>query len=195
MTTVSMMCIRAQNVARGCRRFNNSSHSIQGTIPFGGNGVKVSQYAKLERTFTEKDVETFGTLIGDTNQIHLSNSTTTNWTDNIPGAQQLESVGLIRWNDDGTTQPLVHGMLVASLFSSILGTLIPGAVYRSQSLSFRAPVFVNEPVVAQIEVLKVREKSRIGGVVIVCDSKVMRGDTECITGEAHVWLPGGQAGE
>lgn len=98
---------------------------------------------------------------------------------------------MIKLNADETaTQPLVHGMLVGSLFTSIFGTLIPGAVYLSQTLRFQAPVFADEPVVGRIEILRVKPTSK-GGLIVVCDSKVLRETTVCVAGEATVWLPGG----
>jgi len=80
-------------------------------------------------------------------------------------------------------------MMVGSLFSCIFGTLIPGSVYRSQRLAFRVPVFCNEQVTGRIEVLKARQWR--GGLVLTCDTKAMCKGSECITGEATVWLPDG----
>jgi hypothetical protein len=34
----------------------------------------------------------------------------------------------------------VHGILVASMFSAIIGNAFPGAIYLSQTLKFAAPV-------------------------------------------------------
>ena len=97
-----------------------------------------------------------------------------------------------------STPPIVHGMLVASLFSSILGTLVPGAVYRSQTLKFEKPVYVDDVVVARIDVEKLRTVAG-QGVLMVCKTTVTRrtmtkeqnGDTvdDCVRGEAQVWLP------
>ena len=114
--------------------------------------------------------------------------------------------------DDGsvkTTRPLVHGMLVSSIFSSIFSTLSPGAVYLNQSLGFASPVFVNEPVVGRVEIERVRRWRR-GGVVVECETRVFRlsigggggdddGDDDrsgvAIKGNANVWLPSGYASE
>ena len=93
-------------------------------------------------------------------------------------------------------------MLTASLFSSIFGTLIPGSVYRSQTITFQSPVYSQERVVGRVQVRSVRDmKSR--GLLVTCDTNVYKncGDTSdnikdkrdaivCISGEAQVWLPG-----
>jgi acyl dehydratase len=52
---------------------------------------------------------------------------------------------------------VVHGMLVASMFGGVIGTRFPGAVYASQTLTFRAPVTVGERVLAEVEVTRVGE--------------------------------------
>lgn len=89
--------------------------------------------------------------------------------------------------------------MVASLFSCIFGTLIPGSVYRKQTLSFRAPVFANDVVTGRVQVTKIRSLLRRegvgggGGVVLTCDTKVLCEGRECITGEASVWLPEGES--
>ena len=35
---------------------------------------------------------------------------------------------------------MVHGMLVASMFSAVIGNAFPGSIYLSQTLKFMAPV-------------------------------------------------------
>jgi len=52
---------------------------------------------------------------------------------------------------------MVHGFLAGSVFSQILGTEFPGegTIYLAQSMSFKAPVFPDERLVAEIEALSV----------------------------------------
>jgi acyl dehydratase len=52
---------------------------------------------------------------------------------------------------------VVHGMLTASLFSTMVGMLLPGpgAIYRSQSLAFLRPVHVGDTVTAHFTVRSV----------------------------------------
>ena len=49
-------------------------------------------------------------------------------------------------------------MLVASLFSGLLGMKLPGegSIYLGQSLSFTAPIYIGDKVTATVEVIKVR---------------------------------------
>ena len=75
--------------------------------------------------------------------------------------------------ESNQTKEIVHGMLVASLFSCIFGTLAPGAVYLKQTLQFVKPVYVGTPVVATTTIVRVRDwKRRRGGVVVTCQTKV-----------------------
>jgi hypothetical protein len=69
---------------------------------------------QMKRTFTPREVEQYGTLIGDLNPIHLVGDTVQDGTESD-------------FNEEyHTSKIIVHGMLTASLFSSIFGTLIPG---------------------------------------------------------------------
>lgn len=173
------------------RRLHDSVRpsTINGTIPKNGHGIEKAQYAEVNRVFTQEEVRLYGNLIGDNNLLHQQIDESLLLTQS-PEMEVLRRAGLIRLQDNGKTiQQLVHGMMVASVFSCIFGTLIPGSVYRSQSLKFRAPVFANEPIVGRVEVTAVR--SVRDGVVVKCDTKVLKSKTElCVEGEAIVWLPG-----
>jgi acyl dehydratase len=131
-------------------------------------------------------VSQFAKLVGDENPLHFPQ---TSFSESFA---KLEKAGLIRWHcNSGESQALVHGMLVASIFSCIFGTLIPGSVYRTQKLSFRAPVFADSVVTGRVQVTQVRTWRE--GVVLTCDTKVLCEGRESITGEASVWLPNGEA--
>lgn len=61
-------------------------------------------------------------------------------------------------------QRIAHGMISAGLISAVHGTLIPGqgAVYMSQSLKFRRPVFYGDTLTAWAEVQeKIEDKKRV----------------------------------
>ena len=190
-----------QRNIRGCARrtafcnlSTSSSCTIRGTIPPHGRGVAKGQYAEMDRIFTKQDIDTFGKLIGDDNLLHSSHR----WDDvitQIPSLQANLEAGLIQFESQGDdsnamTRPLVHGMLVSSLFSSIFGTLVPGCVYIHQSLHFRGPVFANDPLLGRIQIERIRKWSK-AGVVVECDTKVLCQEKEVVSGSAKVWLPGG----
>ena len=184
--------IHITNGHRSTLRRNQSSNKhvggselgirIDGTIPFEGKGLQIGQYAEISRSYSQEDVEAFGTLIGDMNPVHFPNNR----------------------NQHSLERPIVHGILLSAAFSAIFGTLVPGAKYRSQLLKFHQPVYVGEgeEVCAQVIVNQVRQINREGdeGVYCICDTIVTKaaenaededGDgVLCVSGEARVWLPG-----
>ena len=81
----------------------------------------------MKRIFSNKQVQEYGQLISDNNPIH----------------QEINMSNINKIDDHNKTSSsnvIVHGMLSASLFSSIFGTLIPGSYYSSQNLIFQTPV-------------------------------------------------------
>ncbi len=94
--------------------------------------IAIGDLFEIERTFSLGDVDNFATLSGDYSPLHVD-------ADYASGTEFGERV--------------VHGILLASLFSNLVGMKIPGkqALYLAQDLAFRKPVFANEA-------LKVRAK-------------------------------------
>jgi acyl dehydratase len=191
---------------------------IRGTIPRMGIGVALNQYAELDRTYTIDDVTQFASLVGDSNPIHI--------LDQVPNHPLLHEVtdnesGVDRCKDGDTYQEttlpnrtgvVVHGMLVGSLFTAIIGTLIPGAVYLRQEFDFRQPVWTNTKVTGRIVVSKLRHFPRKNGLIMICQTTVyaspgaktesiITGNSTAsdsdfkqnimIRGQASVWLPNG----
>ena len=107
----------------------------------------------------------FAQLSGDDNPIHIDR----------------EAAAKTRFK-----KPIVHGILTSSLFGTIFGAQLPGAIYVSQTLKFKAPVFVDEPVVARIDVESIRESP----FVATCKTIVKREKDDVVTieGEAKVYL-------
>lgn len=103
------------------------------------------------RAFTAEDVAAFARLSGDLNPIHLDEA--------AAAAAGVKGV-------DG--RRVVHGMLCASLFSAIIGSRFPGAIYATQSLAFRRPVAVGEEVTAEVELV------RLGGTRAMFATRVLR---------------------
>lgn len=140
-------------------------------------------FVQVERIFTRDEVTCFGNLVGDKNPLHKAMPL----EEAIELFPTLTQAGLIRpLSCNHSTEALVHGMLVSSLFSCIFGTLIPGAIYRSQTLQFRAPIYANDLVVGRIMVTKVKETR---GLLVTCDTTVLCQERICVSGEATVWLP------
>lgn len=128
--------------------------------------IEPGMKASLSRTFGEEDVEAFAHITSDVNPAHLDEE-------------------FARTTVFG--RRVVHGMLTASLISAVLGTRLPGkgAVYVSQSLQFRAPVFLGDTVTAEVEVSSVDARRRRVTLVTRClvNGKVV------LKGEAVVLAP------
>jgi acyl dehydratase len=177
---------------------------IRGTLPrhHVERQLSVGQYAETDRCYTRLDVSDFARLVRDGNPLHSSwEQEPTSGTDNpsVLGGHELlfnrkgNADSSSVENDDTSTTPavVVHGMLVACLFTSIFGTLYPGAVYTQQSLDFKRPVYIDTVVVGRVTVQRMRAWKN--GVLVTCDTTATtpKDETVVVRGKATVWLPRG----
>ncbi len=104
--------------------------------------IQIGQTATLVKTMSDHVVRAFADATGDHNPVHLDEEY----------ARATYFKGRI-----------AHGMLVAGMFSNILGTELPGAgtIYLKQELNFRAPVRVGDTVRAEVRVLEKRDDKRL----------------------------------
>ncbi len=111
--------------------------------------IKVGDKASLSRVFTEKDVIKYSEISTDTNPIHLDE-----------GYASSTVFG----------KRIVHGMLVASMFSALIGVELPGegSIYLGQSLSFKAPVSIGDQVTASVEIVRIRDDKPIVTLRTIC---------------------------
>ena len=129
--------------------------------------LKIGDSASITRSFTEQDVIDYAELSGDKNPAHLD------------AAYAAETQFKHR---------IVHGMLVGSLFSALLGAHLPGegTIYMGQNLQFKAPVYFDTEVVASVEVIKIHESKPIVTLKTSCvdsDGNIL------VAGEAVVFVP------
>ena len=129
--------------------------------------IKVGDSATLKRAFTEEDVRKFADLVDDHNRIHLD----AEYAAGTPFKQRI-----------------VHGMLVGSLFSALLGERLPGhgAIYLGQNLKFKSPVYLDMEVIAKVEVTGIRQDKGIVTMATTCEDN--QGKT-LVTGEAVLSVP------
>lgn len=128
--------------------------------------LKVGDTAGVSKTITDQDIRAFAELSGDFNPVHLDD----------------EFARTTRFG-----RRIAHGMLGASLISTVLGTKLPGqgAIYLSQTLQFLAPVFPGDTVTAIVTVTKIKEGKPIVTLETFCENQ--RGE-KLIKGEAVVLL-------
>ena len=120
----------------------------------------------LMKTVMDSDVVGFARLSGDDNPIHLCD---------VYAAHSRFG------------QRIAHGLYTASLISAVLGTRLPGpgAVYRSQTLNFHAPVKIGDVVTVIVEVVELVAEGR--RVRLACEASV--DGRVVLDGEAVVSVP------
>jgi acyl dehydratase len=127
--------------------------------------LKENDTYKHEFSFTQNDIIKFAEVTGDKNPVHL---------DAAYAATTMFKV------------PIMHGMLGASLFSKVFGTLFlgDGTIYLKQSLAFLKPMYVDtayEAVFTVKEVNAEKHRAVIETVIVEKSSGAL-----CTNGEATV---------
>jgi 3-hydroxybutyryl-CoA dehydratase len=117
------------------------------------------------KTITDADIVMFSGISGDINPTHLN--------------QEFANETIFEGR-------IAHGMLTASLISTVVGTKLPGpgCIYVNQALRFKAPVRAGDTVTARVTVTKLVPEKRLVELKTVClvDKKVV------IDGEATVMV-------
>ena len=128
--------------------------------------LRVGMRETLLKTVMDTDVVGFARISGDDNPIHLCDTY-------AAGSRFGERIA--------------HGLYTASLISAVLGTRLPGsgAVYRSQTLNFHAPVRIGEVVTVTVEVVELMPQGR--KVRLACEASV--DGRVVLDGEALVSVP------
>jgi acyl dehydratase len=126
--------------------------------------IEINQVFTHQFQFSQQEVTQFAEVTGDKNPVH---------TDAAYAAKTL------------FRRPIMHGMLGASLFSKVFGTLFPGegTIYLKQSLNFLKPMYVDTPYEAVFtvkELLKDKNRAIVETIIKDKDGKV------CTSGEATV---------
>jgi len=123
------------------------------------DSIKLNMSGNLERIIYEQDLINFAEVSGDTNPIHLN--------------KQFAAKSIFG-------EQISHGLLVASFISAVFGTIFPGPgwIYISQNIEFKAPVFIGDKVVVNVNVakiLKLRKMVEFKTIVTVRDKTVVNG--------------------
>ncbi|MFA5527346.1 MAG: MaoC family dehydratase [Peptostreptococcales bacterium] len=105
--------------------------------------IKIGDKQTLTKKITSEDNEKFAEILGDSNPVHL----------NEEYAQNTMFKGRI-----------AYGMLVSGLISTVIGSKLPGngSIYLSQTLKFTKPVWLDDTITAEVEVVEMDiEKNRL----------------------------------
>jgi 3-hydroxybutyryl-CoA dehydratase len=128
--------------------------------------ISVGMSAIFAKTITDADVTLFAGISGDTNPLHID--------ENFASQTRFKT-------------RIVHGMLTTSLWSTLVGTRLPGpgSAYVSQKTKFIKPVHAGDTVTAKVTVVKINE-----------EKQRVHLDAECIVagkivaaGHSVLWVP------
>ena len=124
----------------------------------------IGDSAEITKTIEQADIDAFAAVSGDHNPVHVDE----------------EFAKTTRFG-----RRIAHGMLTASLISSVLANKLPGegSVYLGQTLQFLAPVFPGDEITARVTVKEVREDKPILKLETIC---VNQRNEIVIRGEATV---------
>ena len=109
----------------------------------------VGDSAEITKTIEQTDIDAFADVTGDYNPVHVDE----------------EFAKATRFG-----RRIAHGMLTASLISSVLANKLPGegSVYLGQTLQFVAPVFPGDEITARVTVKEIREDKPILKLETIC---------------------------
>jgi acyl dehydratase len=138
------------------------SHSPSSTSSF--KGLEIGQQAEISRAFTAQDLAEYAALTGDVNPI---------FTD----AGHARRLGLMG--------PMIPGSLLGGLFSTLLGTQLPGqgTNYLKQRLEFPAPAYSGQELTAAVKIMRIRPEKQLVNLSTLCTKPT--GEVVC-RGEALV---------
>ena len=126
--------------------------------------ISIGQQESFMIKITASMVEKFSNLSGDLNPLHMDN-------------EFAESSSF--------KKRIVHGMLLVTFFSQLIGMRLPGknALYFSQTLNFRSPCYIDD----EIQVFgEVTEKSDSTQIITISTSIFNKSKTCLIDGIAKI---------
>jgi len=128
--------------------------------------LSVGQSAETSHVVGAADIEAFAAVSGDHNPVHMDEA----FAKGTPFGGRI-----------------AHGMLGAAYISAVLGNQLPGpgAIYLSQSLRFRRPVRIGDPLVARVTVKALDAAKGHATFETLC---LVNGKT-VIDGEALIMVP------
>ena len=128
--------------------------------------LEVGMNTEVTKVISEADVRAFADLSGDMNPLHLNKEFATHTR---------------------TEGRIVHGMVSASLLSTIVGYKLPGpgCLWMSQTLRFLHPVRIGDKVRARGSIVELMQDKQRVKMEMVCRVE----DQNVIEGEALVWVP------
>jgi phosphate acetyltransferase/phosphate butyryltransferase len=136
--------------------------------------IQLGEAASISRTVSEQDIQLFAALTGDINPAHLDHD--------YAASSMFGGV-------------IAHGMFGGAMFSTVLGTILPGpgTIYLGQTMRFTRPVKPGDRLTATVSCReKYDDKQRVifDCVCVNQDGKaVIKGEAEVIAPSDKVCRP------
>src|SRR5574339_497489 len=128
--------------------------------------LKPGDTASRVTTVTDEMIRAFAGLTGDTNPVHLD--------DTYAASTRFG-------------RRIAHGMIAAGRISATLANDLPGpgTVYLSQTLQFKAPIYLGDTITARVEVKSIRPDKPIVTLTTTCTNQ---DEVVVLEGEAVVLI-------
>lgn len=129
------------------------------------NDISIGMKANASHTITDEKIKAFATISEDFNPIHLDEE----YAKNSKFGRRI-----------------AHGAMVTSFFSALFAMELPGAgsIYVSQNTQFKKPVFLDDKVLAEIEVIDIDMQRKRVYFKTTCFVK----DIEVLSGKAEIYI-------
>lgn len=130
--------------------------------------MKLGDSSSFTKTISESDVYMFAGITGDFNTLHVNKV-----------AAEKTQFG----------KRIVHGMLVASLISTVIAMRLPGegTIYLGQNCKFISPVFIGDTLTAKVTVKEYIKKEK--GIVRLLSCVKNQDGVHVVDGESIVKVP------
>jgi 3-hydroxybutyryl-CoA dehydratase len=114
--------------------------------------MKIGDKASLSRKVTEIDIEECAKLTQDRNPLHMNETFA---------------------KEHRFGKRIAHGILSLGLISAVMGNKLPGpgTIILNMDLKFMAPVFINDTITAEVEVVGIKEEKGIITLKVECSNQ------------------------
>ena len=132
--------------------------------------IKIGDTAYFAKTISESDVNMYAGVTGDVN----------------PMIVDEEFAKKTKYG-----RRIAHGMLIASFFSNIVGTKLPGpgTMHKSYKVRFLKPVFIGDSIETKVEVVQVCTDTNTVEVQVEC---INQDGEKVLEGQGLVFPPANQ---
>lgn len=130
------------------------------------NSIFIGMKASAYHLITDEKVRGFANISEDYNPIHLDDEYAKN---------------------SRFGKRIAHGAMVSSFFSSLFATKLPGpgSIYVSQETKYKKPVFIDDTVLVEIEVIDIDlKRSRV-----YFSTTCFVNNVEVLSGKAEIYIP------